>query len=126
MAPLHGVSYSNLFSHYRPVGDPEWYTRSNPPDTPAPILDLDEAFQSHEMQCSAAPVDSSSPSHECRFQSGDDDEVDLHLSYEQRKQRWIAKTLPYWSKDIPPVHDGNGLFEYWKKVNNILEKKETV
>jgi len=24
MAPLHGFSYSNIFSHYRPVGDPAW------------------------------------------------------------------------------------------------------
>jgi len=30
MQPLKGRSYSNLFAHYRPVGDPEWFEKENP------------------------------------------------------------------------------------------------
>ncbi len=37
MRPLNGSLYANIFSHYRPVGDPLWYTRPNPPGTPIAI-----------------------------------------------------------------------------------------
>ena len=37
MKPLKGASYSNLFTHYRPVADPEWSTRRNPAGTPQQI-----------------------------------------------------------------------------------------
>lgn len=40
MQPLDGAFYVNLFAHYRPVGDPAWFTRSNPVDGPAQLLDL--------------------------------------------------------------------------------------
>lgn len=30
MTPLAGTSYSNIFSHYRPVGNPKWYLEENP------------------------------------------------------------------------------------------------
>mmetsp|Transcript_19232 Transcript_19232/g.19366 ORF Transcript_19232/g.19366 Transcript_19232/m.19366 type:complete len:478 (+) Transcript_19232:83-1516(+) len=40
MAPLDGGFYVNLFSHYRPLGDPDWYTKSNPPGTPEPVIDI--------------------------------------------------------------------------------------
>ena len=42
MKPLEGAYYDNLFSHYRPVGDPEWFTRDNPEGTPAQLLDVGE------------------------------------------------------------------------------------
>ena len=29
MKPLQGSYYDNLFSHYRPVGDAEWYLREH-------------------------------------------------------------------------------------------------
>jgi len=38
--PLRGGSYVNLFAHYRPVGDPDWYQRENPPGTPERLLDV--------------------------------------------------------------------------------------
>ena len=34
-----GAYYTNLFTHYRPVGDDDWFTRDNPPGTPKPIKD---------------------------------------------------------------------------------------
>lgn len=30
--------YTNLFTHYRPVGDDTWFVKPNPPGTPKPVL----------------------------------------------------------------------------------------
>lgn len=38
--PLQSGKYINLFTHYRPLNDPDWYTRDNPEGTPEPILDV--------------------------------------------------------------------------------------
>lgn len=38
--PLAGGFYTNLFTHYRPIGDPQWYEKENPPGTPEPLLDV--------------------------------------------------------------------------------------
>jgi hypothetical protein len=43
MRPLNGSHYVNIFSHYRPVGDPEWYQKTNPPGTPKALLDVGAA-----------------------------------------------------------------------------------
>jgi hypothetical protein len=40
MTPLNGGYYVNLFTHYRPVKDPEWYLKPNPPGTPEPVYEL--------------------------------------------------------------------------------------
>ena len=40
MRPLRGEFYVNLFAHYRPKGDPAWFTKSNPEDAPQPLLDI--------------------------------------------------------------------------------------
>jgi len=40
MRPLNGEFYVNLFAHYRPIGDPEWFLKDNPADGPAPLLDI--------------------------------------------------------------------------------------
>jgi len=38
--PLQSGSYCNLFTHYRPIGDPGWYTKDNPEGTPEPLMDV--------------------------------------------------------------------------------------
>ena len=43
MKALQGKAYVNLFAHYRPVADPQWFTRSNPVGTPEQCHDLDSA-----------------------------------------------------------------------------------
>jgi hypothetical protein len=42
MQPLEGEFYVNLFAHYRPVGDPNWYLKENPEGTVEPLIDLGE------------------------------------------------------------------------------------
>ena len=39
-SPLAGGFYTNLFTHYRPIGDPDWYLRDNPEGTPEPLIDV--------------------------------------------------------------------------------------
>jgi hypothetical protein len=38
--PLAGGYYANLFTHYRPIGDPLWYSKDNPEGTPEPLMDV--------------------------------------------------------------------------------------
>lgn len=41
MKPLPTDSYTNMFVHFRPVGDEQWYKRENPPESPPPITEED-------------------------------------------------------------------------------------
>ncbi|KAL7449332.1 hypothetical protein ACHAWC_001400 [Mediolabrus comicus] len=40
--PLQSGKYINLFTHYRPLNDPDWYLRENPEGTPEPLIDVGE------------------------------------------------------------------------------------
>ena len=42
MMPLNGSYYVNLFTHYRPVGDPKWFTKENPDDGAKQLIDVGE------------------------------------------------------------------------------------
>jgi hypothetical protein len=37
-----GAYYVNLFTHYRPTGDPDWQYKENQPGTPPPLMDVGE------------------------------------------------------------------------------------
>jgi hypothetical protein len=66
MKPLNGVSYSNLFTHYRPVGDPQWSTRPNPENTPKQVLSIDECQKDSDgvLDCDGVKLPFLSPSNE--------------------------------------------------------------
>ena len=75
MKALNGSSYVNIFSHYRPVGDPQWFQKDNPPGTPKPLIDIGDCNidKSHCIQgtlcrervkCSKSNIDTLSPSME--------------------------------------------------------------
>lgn len=38
--PLQSGQYINLFTHYRPLNDPDWFRRDNPEGTPEPLIDV--------------------------------------------------------------------------------------
>jgi hypothetical protein len=67
--PLDADFYVNLFSHYRPIGDPEWFTKSNPEGTPTPLIDIGECtvlsdtISAHEpsVLCGRSDVTTLSP-----------------------------------------------------------------
>ncbi len=53
MQPLEGAFYVNLFAHYRPVGDPQWFLKKNPEEAPKQLLDLGECTTNGTaVQCS--------------------------------------------------------------------------
>ncbi len=53
MQPLEGAFYVNLFAHYRPVGDPQWFLKQNPSDAAKQVLDLGECTSDGEkVRCS--------------------------------------------------------------------------
>lgn len=52
MKPLQGAFYVNLFAHYRPKGDPNWYTKPNPSDGVPQLLDIGSCkVKNNETQC---------------------------------------------------------------------------
>jgi hypothetical protein len=77
MNPLQGNSYVNLFAHYRPIDDPNWYKKENPSDSLKPILDIGEC---HVPKDSKSPVCTGSEfsklpylsPHLLKLKSGDD------------------------------------------------------
>jgi hypothetical protein len=65
MKPLRGASYSNLFTHYRPIGDPQWSTRPNPKDTPHKVMDIDHCQKiDGVVDCNGVKLPFLSPSNE--------------------------------------------------------------
>jgi hypothetical protein len=50
---LQGGFYVNLFAHYRPIGDPDWFKKPNPDDAPKPLLDIGTCtVEENATQCS--------------------------------------------------------------------------
>jgi hypothetical protein len=65
MKPLQGTSYSNLFTHYRPVSDPQWSTRPNPANTPDQIKGIDHCKEvDGVVDCDGVKLPFLSPSKE--------------------------------------------------------------
>jgi hypothetical protein len=54
MRPLQARTYANLFVHYRPTDDPDWFTKPNPPGAPTPSR---PAASAKEVAGSAALFD---------------------------------------------------------------------
>ena len=65
MQPLKGASYSNLFAHYRAEGDPDWYKKPNPENTPAQVLSIDHCKKvDGVLDCDGVKLPFLSPSNE--------------------------------------------------------------
>eukprot|EP00567_Pseudictyota_dubia_P003424 CAMPEP_0197435174 /NCGR_PEP_ID=MMETSP1175-20131217/2804_1 /TAXON_ID=1003142 /ORGANISM="Triceratium dubium, Strain CCMP147" /LENGTH=518 /DNA_ID=CAMNT_0042964137 /DNA_START=43 /DNA_END=1599 /DNA_ORIENTATION=- len=91
-----GAYYVNMFSHYRPVGDPEWYTRPNPAGTPEPLIDIGDChLEGSADQYSQGAV-------KC-----DDSSIGPHLSPSMAK-------LSGWED----------LYDWWKKVGDTAEDED--
>lgn len=55
MKPLRGEYYVNLFSHYRPKGDPDWHIRKNPQGNVEQVHDIGHCAYSEstrQVECS--------------------------------------------------------------------------
>jgi hypothetical protein len=99
MKPLRGKSYSNLFAHYRPIGDPQWlliqlspsahlchlrYLKENPSDAPKQLLE-----------------------------TGECDNLPNTLA----GLRCEAGNLPFLAPSREIVQGPNDLFSYWKRTS---------
>jgi hypothetical protein len=88
--PLKGSSayYVNLFTHYRPVGDPQWYDKPNIEGTPEPLMDVGE----------------------CRLE-GTIDQVGVGAVKCDN-----SAIGPYLSPTLFKATSGDDLIEWWKRV----------
>ena len=57
---------NSLFVHFRPDGDPQWYTRPNEANTPAQVLSIDHCQKNKEgiVDCDGVQLPFLSPSNE--------------------------------------------------------------
>ena len=102
MKPLRGKSYSNLFTHYRPLGDPEWFLKENPPGTPPQLHDIGSCTAHSEVM----------------GEVGEGGGVGMHCDK--------AGSLPYLSHSGVTVSGPGDLFQYWKRVSPTPEEVEAV
>lgn len=92
--PLYSGNYINLFTHYRPLGDPEWYTRDNPEHTPEPLMDVGDCRLTGKID------EYSNGAVTC-----DNNAIGPHLS-----PRMFTAT------------NGEDLFQWWKSVGPVEEE----
>lgn len=91
MKPLNGKSYSNLFAHYRPIGDPEWYLKENPADAPKQLLETGNC----------EPIPGSKGGLHC-------DNGDLpYLAYPREIVKGSNDLFDYWKRTSPSVSKSN-------------------
>ena len=92
MKPLNGSSYINIFSHYRPVGDPLWFQKSNPPGTPEPLVDIGNCVRDSSHCLNGAS---------CR-----------------EKVKCSKVDLATLSPSMEVLHSGEDLLRYWKQFGH--------
>jgi len=95
--PLESGTYINLFTHYRPVDDPEWYRRANPEGTPSQLLDVGNCKLTGKIdQYSQGAV------------TCDKSAIGPHLSPTMFKANNSADLFQWW-KRVGPEDDGTVL-----------------
>ena len=70
MMPLNGSYYVNLFTHYRPVGDPDWFRKENPVNTPQQLIDVGDCKVNDDgtsTSCSKYDLETLSPQLEALY-----------------------------------------------------------
>lgn len=96
--PLKGEGsyYVNLFTHYRPVGDPKWFDKPNPEGTPEPLIDVGE----------------------CRLEGSIND---VGVGAAKCDDSNIGQ---YLSPSLFTATSGEDLFNWWKSVGPEAEGKD--
>ncbi|KAL7549137.1 hypothetical protein ACHAWF_012406 [Thalassiosira exigua] len=92
--PLAGGFYANIFTHYRPIGDPNWYQKDNPGGTPEPLIDVGEcAIVGGAEEYSAGAVKCENPA------------IGPHLSPKMFTARSGGDLYQWWLNVGPPFDD---------------------
>jgi hypothetical protein len=92
--PLPSGEYVNLFAHYRPKGDPQWYEKENPEGAPEPLMDVGECHLVGELN---------------QFSQG---AVECNNS----------AIGPHLSPTMFEAHSAKDLFGWWKGVDPPLDE----
>jgi len=89
-----GAYYVNLFAHYRPKGDPDWYRKENPEGAPERLLDVGECKRVDDEE-----------GWEKRFSKGvmrcDDERVGINLSPTSFQANSGADLYAWWRSVSP-------------------------
>ncbi len=101
MNPLRGEYYVNLFSHYRPIGDPSWNLKSNPRDGVKQLLDLGSCELSSAAEGSDVPGR-------------------VHCS------KVPDSKIPFISTGMESVTHSNDLFDYWLRTAHTEEEQRVI
>lgn len=107
--PLRGphAYYVNLFTHYRPTGDPDWFGKPNDPHVPDPVIEIQG---------------------ECRLEAaGTTSMGNQQLGIVQAVKCDDERLGPYISPTLFQAHSGADLIEWWKYTsppNVILTVEE--
>jgi hypothetical protein len=92
--PLQSGKYVNLFTHYRPLDDPDWFRRENPEGTPQPLIDVGECrLVGRADEYSQGAV-------KC-----DNDAIGMHLSPTMFHSKSGADLYRWWQMTSPKDED---------------------
>ena len=107
--PLTGDNayYVNLFTHYRPIGDPTWFEKENHAGTPEPILEV-------EGSCRLEPVGTT--------KTGSNGQLGLVEAVKCDDPR----LGPYVSPALFTAKSGEDLIDWWKMTAPKEESATTV
>lgn len=96
--PLTGPNayYVNLFTHYRPVGDPDWFTKENIPGTPEPVMQVEGECRLAKMGTTALPQG--------------------QLGLVEAVKCDDARLGPYVSPSLFTATGGDDLIDWWRKT----------
>lgn len=105
MKPLKDAFYVNLFTHYRPIDDPDWYHRPNPAGwTPEPVIDIGDC----ELHADPAqPNAMSLPSH---MRKGK-----VHCSHFDSNVR-VKELMETLSPSMEVLHGADDIFRWWQQT----------
>lgn len=108
LKPLEGAFYVNLFAHYRPIGDSEWYEKDNPDHGVLPLLDIQDCYIEKKIE------DNNDIIH---------DYIKTNINYDLN---CIREKLPYLSIDTKILTCSQELFENWIEINRISKSNNNL
>mmetsp|Transcript_36583 Transcript_36583/g.44157 ORF Transcript_36583/g.44157 Transcript_36583/m.44157 type:complete len:507 (-) Transcript_36583:32-1552(-) len=94
-----GAYYVNLFTHYRPTGDANWYKKDNPEGTPDPLIEIGD----------------------CKVEESSNEPSQGPVICEN------SNIGPYLSPSLLTATSGDDLYQWWRRVGpmeNELDRDE--
>jgi hypothetical protein len=98
--PLSGKNayYVNLFTHYRPIGDPEWMKKPNPEGVPEPVIAVKGECRLERVATTAGP--------------------NSQLGIVEAVKCDDERLGPYVSPALFTAHNGDDLLDWWRRTGD--------